>query len=352
MIGKCESMCPDAEIRLRERENLLHPFEVADNHSSRCPRANAKKCVKEYRRPTVGKQEVNPSEVRPPDVLVKTVDYLLDRITTQKCRWSEIYDFVFDRLRSVRQDLVVQDTHGADAIAILERAVRFHIYSDYRLCREHIAVFDEKINSQHTQECLKRLINLYNENWDMSWPNRVEIEATYLLFNLGDLGAIRHYYTLDYRLRHTAEVKEAYKMSCSYLHNNWVRVFREVYKFKSPIYLCAVHRHFPYIQRNALYTMNTAYSSKNLKFPLQKLKQLLFLNTDTEAQLLCQQFGITIEGTSVKFLKASFKEEKVERTHSDYINDKLRQWNIPDILQGRIDTDADLSESFKEKCQT
>lgn len=43
------------------------------------PKANFKKCVKEYRRPTVGKQDVDPSEVRPPDVLVKTVDYLIDR---------------------------------------------------------------------------------------------------------------------------------------------------------------------------------------------------------------------------------------------------------------------------------
>lgn len=319
-------MCPLSEVRLRERENLLHPFEVAENHSSRSPKANIKRCVKEYRRPTVGKEDVDPSEVRPPEVLVKTVDYLIDRIATQECQWSEIYDFLFDRLRSVRQDLVMQDVHGTETINILERAVRFHIYSDYRLCREHIAVFDEKINSQHTQECLKRLIKLYNENDNISWPNQVEIEITYLLFNLGDLDALKHYYTLDHRLRHNKELKQAYRMSWAYLHNNWVSVFRELRKLKSPVYLCAVHRHFPFIQRNALYTMNTAYSSKNLKFPLEKLRELMFLNTETETQNVCQQFGIAIEGTSAKFMKSNFKtEEKVERTNCDYITAVLTQ---------------------------
>ena len=35
--------------------------------------------VKEYRRPTVGKDENNPADVRPPCVLRQTVDYLIDR---------------------------------------------------------------------------------------------------------------------------------------------------------------------------------------------------------------------------------------------------------------------------------
>jgi hypothetical protein len=65
--------------------------------------------------------------------------------------------------------------------------------------------------------------------------------------------------------------------------------------------------------------MNAGYSSKNLKFPLEKIKQLLLLNTDTEAQTLVQQFGITVEGTSAKFLKTDFKgDEKVKKKKSKY----------------------------------
>lgn len=43
-----------------------------------------------------------------------------------------VYDFVFDRLRAVRQDMVIQGIVGADAIDILEKIVRFHLYASYR----------------------------------------------------------------------------------------------------------------------------------------------------------------------------------------------------------------------------
>ena len=48
-------------------------------------------------------------------------------------RWVEVYDFIFDRLRAVRQDLTIQQTDGQEAVTVLEYAVRFYIYSGYRL---------------------------------------------------------------------------------------------------------------------------------------------------------------------------------------------------------------------------
>ena len=42
-------------------------------------RADITKMVKEYRRPTVGKDENNPADVRPPCILRQTVNYLIDR---------------------------------------------------------------------------------------------------------------------------------------------------------------------------------------------------------------------------------------------------------------------------------
>lgn len=330
-------MCPDAEIKLRERENLLHPFEVAESHTSKRPKADFKKCVKEYRRPTVGKQEINPGEVRPPNILCRTVDYLIDRICCESTRWSEVYDFVFDRLRAVRQDLVVQEACGPEVVSILERAVRFHVYSDYRLCMEHTRVFDEKINSQHTQECLKRLLNMYMgvAEHHHYHDNREEIETIYLLFNLGDLHAVTHYYSLQEHLRQSTDVKIAYQMSLAYLCNNWARLVHLMKKLKSPVYMCAVHRHLPTIQRNAMFTMNTAFSSKNLKFPLSKLTELLLLNTDTESQELCEQFGITVEGSHALFQKANFRPlEKIARSHCDFINRNLKEYTVPEILHG------------------
>lgn len=46
--------------------------------------------------------------------------------------WNEVYDFIFDRLRAVRQDMTIQQMDGPEAITRLEYAVRFYIYAEYR----------------------------------------------------------------------------------------------------------------------------------------------------------------------------------------------------------------------------
>jgi len=47
--------------------------------------------------------------------------------------WHRVYEFIFDRLRAVRQDMVIQRIGGNSAICILESSVRFLIYAGYRL---------------------------------------------------------------------------------------------------------------------------------------------------------------------------------------------------------------------------
>jgi len=46
--------------------------------------------------------------------------------------WHRVYEFIFDRLRAVRQDMVIQRIGGNSAICILESSVRFLIYAGYR----------------------------------------------------------------------------------------------------------------------------------------------------------------------------------------------------------------------------
>ena len=42
------------------------------------------------------------------------------------------YHFVFDRLRAVRQDLVVQSVRNEVTLKVLEISVRFHLYAGYK----------------------------------------------------------------------------------------------------------------------------------------------------------------------------------------------------------------------------
>jgi len=56
--------------------------------------------------------------------------------------WHRVYEFVFDRLRAVRQDMVIQRIGGNSAVSILESIVRFLIYAGYRL--DHNLLIDMK----------------------------------------------------------------------------------------------------------------------------------------------------------------------------------------------------------------
>ncbi|KAF8920280.1 hypothetical protein CPB85DRAFT_1274314, partial [Mucidula mucida] len=71
--------------------------------------------VKNYERATGDK--VHPMDIRPPPVLVKTLDYL----------FGPTYRFISDRGRSIRNDLTIQHVHDATAISIHMRIARFHI---------------------------------------------------------------------------------------------------------------------------------------------------------------------------------------------------------------------------------
>ncbi|CAB1331427.1 unnamed protein product, partial [Coregonus sp. 'balchen'] len=59
-------------------------------------------------RPAAGKDSTRPSDLRPPAVLLKTVCFLIDDISTSPTLqpWTDVYDFFFDWLRSVRQDII------------------------------------------------------------------------------------------------------------------------------------------------------------------------------------------------------------------------------------------------------
>ncbi|KAL3885367.1 hypothetical protein ACJMK2_025438 [Sinanodonta woodiana] len=340
VVGTCCTMCPEEEIQMRERENILHPFEVAPDHHPKRPKADRHKMVKEYTRPSPGKEDPHPSQIRTPQALVTTVNYLINRVATRESHsWSEIYDFIFDRMRSVRQDMAVQDLEGKEAVEVLEKIVRFHVYSDYCLCMKPISVFDPKINNLHTQECLKRLLNLYICHPDLT-QNRAEFEALYLLFNLGDTDALRHCLNSLTQIRHSQLVRKAYKASRAMLLGNWVEIWKTFYSLQRyPLLQCALHRHFPDIQRHVLHVMNRANSSKVLSVPIQCICHQLCIG-EPELEMLTSFLGLQLQHQHVTFSKTALQHmTQIPRCHNASIDKNLEKWTIPHLLLGTTDVD-------------
>ncbi|XP_041863273.1 SAC3 domain-containing protein 1 [Melanotaenia boesemani] len=337
--GTCQTMCPTQELQNRETQKRLHRFEmVPGTEKDRRPRGDRLRAVKEYSRPAAGKDATNPSDLRPPSVLLKTVCYLIDDIVASHNLhpWTEVYNFVFDRLRSVKQDMIIQRISGLDCVAILERTVRFLIYASYHLCGEPLQMYDPCINDRHLQEYLSWLLDCYATGTE-AHPNQEEFHALGLLYNLGSPRAIQHIMELPESLRSTPSISLALSLNQAFLERNPVRLFRLAQRLNF-LQACALHRHLVACRRDLLLIYSHGYNSRNCCFPLNRLAQLLSLDVALTSQL-CKAYGVVVNQESqVVFSKAAFTEPEQGRLHCkvyhSIVSEKQRNLTIENIIHG------------------
>ena len=87
--------------------------------------------VKKFSRSAAG-HAIEAGETRSPVVCLATARYLVRRFVSPSLDRSR-YDFVFDRLRAIRQDVCVGDAgHSTEAMAVLAACIRFHLYAGYK----------------------------------------------------------------------------------------------------------------------------------------------------------------------------------------------------------------------------
>ena len=63
------------------------------------------------------------SDLRPLPVLEDTLDYLLSLLDSAEHPFEVVHDFIFDRTRSIRQDLSMQNIVNDRAIHMYEKMV-------------------------------------------------------------------------------------------------------------------------------------------------------------------------------------------------------------------------------------
>jgi hypothetical protein len=73
------------------------------------------------------------------------MDYLLDLLNSSEYPFDVVHDFIFDRTRSVRQDLSIQNLVNEQAIHIYEDVVRSKIDSFFSSSScMHIQFYDDQ----------------------------------------------------------------------------------------------------------------------------------------------------------------------------------------------------------------
>ncbi|KAF0887875.1 hypothetical protein E2562_004079 [Oryza meyeriana var. granulata] len=186
IVGTCPDMCPARERAQRERLRDLAVFERVGSDPARTSPCLA---VKKFCR-TISSTSVQASDIRPLPVLRQTMDYLLHLLDSSERQFEIVHDFIFDRTRSVRQDLSMQNIVNDQAIQIYEDVIKFHILSHQRLarsCQDSDASSLCYLNMEQLMKCLLSLFDMYDVIHKSNSRSGKETEyySFYVLLHLG-----------------------------------------------------------------------------------------------------------------------------------------------------------------------
>lgn len=338
--GTCEDMCPEQEVKLRTKERLLHFYECKAGQKN-VPGI----LVTAFSRSAAGIKIPRKKDLRTQRALTKTIEYLLKEIALDKRRpFNYVYDFVFDRLRAIRQEIVMQNYGARATIRLLEPMIMFLAYSRYRLCVESVDNFDPKICDQHLQECLKRVLCCYDEVYAESGLGNMNlneirsrnfIESIYQLFNLGSIEALKRTTCLPAEIKTDSIFREVSAIAINYHQGNFYRVLQGIGRL--PHILCAIASlKLQTIRRQVFLVFASAYSSKQLVVPAEWLRKLLLYNNKTEVVADCKYFELEYfsEKEAIRFYKTDFKAENepIKQKHEVFVEEKLKKIYLPEVL--------------------
>ncbi|CEP24178.1 SAC3 [Cyberlindnera jadinii] len=173
--GSCHDMCPVYERIRRSVENDVRKYE-RDPSTGKISKSRA---IKAFSRPAAGQPPPLPSDVRPPQVLLSTLDYLIDNVLQEL---PEAQSFIWDRTRSIRQDFTYQNYFGPEAVECHEKIVRIHIITLHVMAKTSFE-FSRQQELEQMNKALKTLSEMYSEyrSRGLQAPNEAEFRAYYML---------------------------------------------------------------------------------------------------------------------------------------------------------------------------
>lgn len=318
LSATCPDMCPEKERYMREVQYDLSPYETTDDR-----KVDHKKAVKKFSRSSADKDEPLPHELRTGPVLKLTMDYLLCTIAPElenasNCDLDLCYNYLWDRTRAMRCDIMQQHLLNKHAVHVYERCVRFHIFSSERLCEEQPDVFDPKMNTEHLSKSLHSLKELYLDlaQNDEYFDTESEFRGYEILFNIDDGNIMVSYLMFRDSVRQSPDVQFAIKVLHAYQSHHYVRFFK-LLEDATFLQACIMHRYFGTVRSQALKILVKSLNGpgKSQSMSIDTIVRLLKFENIREANLFLESHGLSTS-TSGRVL--------MDRTFFIYVPDEPR----------------------------
>ena len=313
IVGKSEEMCPEKEFKFRKKHNLIHVLEkTVDGQTDR------RLCIKEFRRSAAGEKLADADLLRSGSVLVKTAKYLVSQVAFSKnCAPTAVYEFVFDRLRSVRQDMVIQQlpyTEKETALEILCLCCRYYVYIDFntKFNVEELKI-DKHIHLTHLHDCLNSFVKLAFKESKLN-DHLLEIVYSYLLLNLDSeqclMNVLINFPEILKRNNLLSSVVELCLLMIR--KDNYFRIvllYKSIYARCSNFTKMLLCISLAKVRTMFLGTLCTSHNSKTFNFPITVLQNWLFLSDSKSTVQFCSKHGLSCTEVKVNLSKSKFNIE-------------------------------------------
>lgn len=238
--------------------------------------------VKEYARSAAGRKLNEPSLLRPFPVLLNTVAYL-DQISkkySQTSEWFIAYEFIMDRLRAVRQDMIIQNMSSSESVVLLEAMIPFYVESQYRCQRTNYGTYCQRLHELQTRECFLQ--------WREYTDGKNETILTcYLLYNAEQPWSICELYENKNKFS-DSDFCTVRDLIVAIKTANIVRYFRMVEKLKDLVSRYAALLHISRLRLRVFTAYFNAYKCKGLVLPFSYLVRIFKMDINSLKKCLTQ----------------------------------------------------------------
>ncbi|PRP87159.1 hypothetical protein PROFUN_01421 [Planoprotostelium fungivorum] len=347
IVGLCEEMCPPEERISREEGKDLSIFEmIPGTEKQPVPRVDHSRAIKKYKRSTVNLGEgerkgVDPRLVRTLPTLEKTMTYLLEHIVDDRNHpFREMYNFVRDRTRGIRQDISCQQLQNETVVRIFEQVARFHVIANAKLIGDED---EQQMNLEQLNKCLISLRELYFDlrtQHNFVPQNEPEFQSYFLTSQL----------LLSKKKRNESNTEDdLMSLPDDILNSPHIRLFTEIWKavqsFNYYRYFKLMREADPltaslmYIWSNGIRKMFVEriarYSAQ--QYEIAEITSMLAFSNDAETLSFLENSvsELQVVGTKVTIPKNSYFASKyAKESMGPWLEEKLVGSTLSAIIQG------------------
>ncbi|SGZ40934.1 uncharacterized protein HGUI_03134 [Hanseniaspora guilliermondii] len=366
--GSCMQMCPIFECVRRDVENSLSKIEK-DTHGN----VDYKRAMKVFSRPAAFAPPPLPSDVRPPKVLVQSLDYIIDNLLDLL---PENESFIWDRTRSIRQDFTLQNYFGPECVECNEKIVRIHILILHSMIKSGIE-YSKQQELEQLNKTIITLCDIYDEGRKKGYvyPNEAEIRSYRCLLNPRDssidfqaqglsedvLNDDMFNVSMTFRrIMSNSSIRERGAPSKKKNGLNLARSFFQLIKdeTKVPLLLAMFLENYVNEMRfHGLLKMKVSWSKKLIdKVSFDTAIDLFLFNNDQEIMDLCDFYNIEFDATNRTFNLSTLMTDNPsgidqKKALSDvslkFIDDKLKSIGSKSLIINMNRNTIDIKSTFK-----